>query len=59
MDRYFDDDNEFENTKQQDLNNAKKAAELLAKSGLQVEISSKEEEELIRYVIEEEIEFTE
>jgi hypothetical protein len=59
VDRYFDDDNEFENTKQQDLNNAKKAAELLAKSGLQVEISSKEEEELIRYVIEEEIEFTE
>ena len=59
MDRYFDDDNEFENTKQQDLNNAKKAAEVLAKSGLQVEISSKEEEELIRYVIEEEIEFTE
>jgi hypothetical protein len=59
VDRYFDDDNEFENTKQQDLNNAKKAAEVLAKSGLQVEISSKEEEELIRYVIEEEIEFTE
>jgi hypothetical protein len=59
MERYFDDDNENENTKQHDLNNAKKAAELLAKSGLNINISSEEEEELIRYIIKEEIEFTE
>ena len=59
MDRYFDEEDENDNTKQDDLNNAKKAAALLAKSGLRVDISEDEEEKLIRYIVDEEIEFTE
>ncbi len=59
MDRYFDEEDENDNTKQDDLNNAKKAAELLARSGLRVDISEDEEERLIRYIVDEEIEFTE
>ena len=59
MDRYFDEEDECESTKQDDLNNAKKAAQLLAKSGLNLHISNDEEEKLIRYILKEEIEFTE
>ena len=59
MDRYFDEEDENDNTKQDDLNNAKKAAELLARSVLRVDISEDEEERLIRYIVDEEIEFTE
>ena len=53
MDRYFDEEDECESTKQDDLNNAKKAAQLLAQSGLNLHISNDEEEKLIRYILQE------
>lgn len=60
MDRYFDEEEEeLESTRQEDLNSAKKVAELLVKSGLEVSIEAEDEEELIRYIVNEDIEFTE
>jgi len=67
MDRYFDETDELEMTeeqierrKQNNLNNALLAAKTLIKNGAKIDqISEQDEEKLIRYIIDEGIDFTE
>ncbi len=67
MDRYFDETDELEMTdeqierrKQNNLNNALFAAKTLIKNGAKIDqISERDEEKLIRYIIDEGIDFTE